>query len=169
MFWKTIEAGTPYDGLYDASSTGLVRRRSTCISMPSRGQHQHFPEKLIRGRRVKDGYLQLSLAIGGKRRHPYIHHMILWAFKGLAPPGTQAAHLDGDNTNNDYRNLAWVTPIENIRQKYDHDTMGHKLRLADVIRIRAYPPGTTTRRIADLEGISQTTAGQIRRGATWRL
>lgn len=42
--------------------------------------------------------------------------------KATVPPGFHCAHLDGNKYNNNVKNLAWVTPKENVEHKKQHGT-----------------------------------------------
>jgi hypothetical protein len=52
-----------------------------------------------------------------------VHHLVLEAFVGPRPAGHEAAHGDGDKTNNALANLRWATPKENAADRYRHGTV----------------------------------------------
>lgn len=80
----------------------------------------------------------------GKRTRHYVHVLVLTAFVGPRPDGTQARHFpDRDPTNNRLANLSWATPTVNNADKIIHGThqIGTKnprakLAEADVALIR---------------------------------
>ena len=74
--------------------------------------------------RDPDGYLHVTLDLGGRKRcRVAVHVLMALAFFGPQPPGLVVAHLDGDKSNNRFENLCYVTQRENIRHKWDHGTM----------------------------------------------
>ena len=68
------------------------------------------------------GYLTVNLRAGGKRLHRGVHRLVIEAFIGPPPEGTECRHLDGDSTNNLVGNLAWGTASENSYDRVRHGT-----------------------------------------------
>ena len=66
--------------------------------------------------------MQVDLCVDSKSWTRYVHHLVLLAFVGARPPGTEARHLDGDPTNNAPENLAWGTHQENFMDCVKHGT-----------------------------------------------
>jgi hypothetical protein len=116
--WRPI-AG--YDG-YQVSDLGRVRSLDRVVTKMQRGrpvQHR-LKGKVLRPATVARGYLAVAL---GRRGTMYVHHVVLLAFVGPRPAGKQAAHGDGDRTNNALSNLRWATPKENTADRYRHGTV----------------------------------------------
>jgi hypothetical protein len=57
--------------------------------------------------------MMVGLSIDGRLISRYVHHLVLEAFVGLRPQGTEACHWDGDAANNKLENLRWGTSVEN--------------------------------------------------------
>ena len=55
----------------------------------------------------------VGFVLNGKLVSRYVHHLVLEAFVGLRPQGTEACHSDGDATNNRLDNLRWDTSESN--------------------------------------------------------
>src|SRR5262249_27903182 len=72
---------------------------------------------------VRRDYLYVTLKTPDGRKHFRVNVLILWAFTGSRPDGLEAAHLDGDRSNNRVENLAWKTHAENIADKAGHGTV----------------------------------------------
>ena len=90
-----------------------------------------------KNRRVERGHLYVSLRRNSSSFHRYIHSLVLTAFRGPAPNGDQARHLDGNHWNNRLENLAWGTHSENARDSIRHGTFrNQKLNEQDVHEIR---------------------------------
>lgn len=74
----------------------------------------HLRDELI----LKDyttpwGYKRINLYIDGKRKNLFVHRLVAGAFVSGEKPGLFVNHIDGDKTNNFYKNLEWVTSSEN--------------------------------------------------------
>lgn len=79
------------------------------------------------------GYLRVDLWDGhGNKTHKKVHRLVAEAFVPNIYNKPQVNHIDGNNQNNSYTNLEWVTDEENkIKQKelmYEHigEYAGHE-------------------------------------------
>lgn len=103
------------------------------------------PLKILKPGVDSSGYLHIRPCLDGKCRTKLLSRLVCTAFHGTAPsPDHEAAHLDGDKTNNAASNLAWSTPKQNQAHKYHHGTVALgensgkcKLSDAQVATIRA--------------------------------
>lgn len=112
--WRAIPG---YEGAYEVSDQGRVR------SVPRRdGRGWRIKGRVLAERPLPNGYLRVSLWKQGKGSDPYIHRLVLLAFVGPAPQGTEACHGDGVRTNNRLENLRWDTPSGNAADKKRHGT-----------------------------------------------
>ena len=100
--WKDIEGTTNYE----ISSNGNVRNKTT--------------KKILKGRKSKSGYLQVSIKFDGeeKFKNKYIHRLVAEAFIENKYNKKEVNHKDGNKLNNNLDNLEWVTSSEN--QKHRH-------------------------------------------------
>jgi hypothetical protein len=64
----------------------------------------------------------VALTRKGVPSYPYISRLVLTAFVGPAPQDHDAAHWDGNPTNNRLDNLRWATVSENMADKKRHGT-----------------------------------------------
>ena len=163
--WRTVP-GYP---AYEVSVDGLVRR---CQGFRCRRAHRVLVP-FIR----PNGYAQILLYQGGKRRRFGVHQLVALAFLGPKPsPQHEVAHLDGQRLNNHVSNLAWLLPIENDAHKDLHGTRlrgsqihSAKLVEAQVVLIRqALAVGIRQCALAQTYGVSDSTVSLIARGKTWR-
>lgn len=60
------------------------------------------------------GYYLVTLVHDGYRKNQFIHRLIASAFIPNPENKPQVNHIDGDKTNNDIKNLEWVTAKENL-------------------------------------------------------
>lgn len=109
--WKDILG---YEGKYQISNKGRVK------SLPRNEKFCKRTEELILKTFVcGSGYQEVILTDHGKRQPMLIHRMVAEAFVPNTEGKREVNHKDGDKFNNDYTNLEWATPSENIRHSYD--------------------------------------------------
>lgn len=126
------------------------------------------------------GYRHVILGANGQQFYSGgIHRLILLAFVGPPPEGDyQAAHEDGNPSNNCPENLSWKTPKENQADRKRHGTFvhalgedaNHKLTENQIRSIRErYASGTVTQKqLAKEYGIHQVTVSEIVLRKIWR-
>jgi hypothetical protein len=138
---------------------------------------------LKRGKRRKmkldtniNGYLVLKLYKNKKRIHFAVHRLIMLVFHGKSD--LQVNHIDGNKKNNNFLNLEYCTPSENVRHSYktglacnkgeNHPL--NKLTKKDVIEIKTALLNTyigINNDLARKYGVSFYAISDIKRGRTW--
>lgn len=108
--WKPAPG---YEGLYSVSDRGRVRSESRMITA-SNGERRRLPESILKPYKNTTGHLRVDLWENHKRKRRYVHRLVLEAFVGEAPPGTQTCHWNDDPEDNRLENLRWGTPNENM-------------------------------------------------------
>lgn len=133
-----------FEDFYHVSDAGQVKSlRRNILLRPSFSNSGGYPLVI------------LSNGTGGKGK--YVHHLVLEAFSGLRPPGTEARHLDGDASNAALHDqegnlrLIWGTSSKNKFDEVRHGThyeasrahceSGHEWTKENT-RIESYPDGT---------------------------
>jgi hypothetical protein len=162
-----------YEGAYEVSSRGNVRGvdRLNASGRSWRG-------KLLKVRKDRHGYWRACLTKNGKKTRFLCHRLVLIAFGGPPPfDGAEAAHLDGNRTNNTPQNLIWATRKENAAHMKLHGTSNGavgecnasaKLTVESVRRIReARLFGATTRDMAVIYGMTDGGIRGVLTGGTW--
>jgi hypothetical protein len=169
MEWRTI----PSSPSYEASSTGLIRRKDTGY---------------LKSKDYARGYVAVALYEDGQYRRAYVHRLVCEAFYGAPKAGDiHAAHLNGVRDDNRAENLAWATRSENERHKRAHGTSNDgqrngmaKLPAERIAEIRAsilaLPRSSGGRRIrkgalaplAAQYGVTASCLRQLLSGSRWR-
>ncbi len=130
-----------------------------------------LPLKPIQGRQ----YLTVNLSDGVRKRHRFIHRLVLEAFVGPCPDGMVCCHNDGNPTNNCLTNLRWDTYLANEHDKHRHGTwlMGSQInaklneeQVGEIRRRRG--EGTTFVELADVYGVTRQNIMAIVNRKTWR-
>lgn len=161
-----------YEGVYEVSNMGVIRRDPKA---PARSLG--VPGKPLKPMPTTGGYHVVSLSLRGVVDNVRVSRVVLTAFCGPPPfDGAQAAHNDGDNSNNRLTNLRWATPIEN---QADIERHGNRCKGSAVhgavldeeqvrlIRERCHA-GERNPAIATDFGVSISTIHLIRHNRTWR-
>lgn len=168
--WAAIPG---YEGLYEVSSYGRVRRSSKSRMAPT--------GHVLKPRVTPDGYLRYGLSKHRRYWHVKAHRLVAITFLGPPPClRSQVAHFDGDKMNNHLSNLRWATPRENEADKKRHGRVGGaprgerhpqaKLTANTVKEMRRLAAaGTTVKSIAARFGAANQTAYDAIVGKTWKL
>lgn len=123
------------------------------------------------------GYRRIRLAGPGcSGKGVKVHLLVLRLFRGPAPEGMQARHLDGNKDNNRLDNLEWGTPKENNQDKIRHGTVpageNHglaKLTWKGVREIRElYRTGTSISALSRRFRVYRNAIRQVVLGKTWK-
>lgn len=96
MEWRQVRG---YEGLYEVSDDGRVRRDGKLLSATDNG----------------NGYLIVGLTKYNKRKNHYVHRLVAEAFVENPNNYKVVNHLDYDKRNNHKSNLEWCTQRMNIR------------------------------------------------------
>lgn len=111
MRWLPVPG---YEGRYDVSDTGQVRSLISTRNLPVPRPHKANPNS--------SGYLALRLSDGQTTRTRLVHHLVLLAFVGPRPEGTEARHRNGRQTDNSVANLSWESHSVNMQDRVEHGT-----------------------------------------------
>lgn len=154
--WKNIPG---YKKLYQASNLGKIK--------------SYKNGKILRPwTKNKTGHLCVDLYLNNKRRHLFVHRLILETFIGPCPLGMECRHLDGNPLNNRLDNLCWGTRSENIKDSVLHGSfIGNKKLNTWKVRIikRLIEDGYLTQKeIATIFGVDPSAISNIKRKKRWK-
>jgi hypothetical protein len=153
-----------------------LRRNGEVQSRWSRTVHKTLTETWLPLKLVHCGrYLTVNLSDGTRKRHRYIHRLVLEAFVGAYPEGMVCCLNDGDPANNCLVNLRWDTYLANEHDKHRHGTwlMGSQInaeldegQVSEIRKLRG--EGMTFAKLAALFGVSRQSIMAIVDRKTWR-
>lgn len=101
---ETWTAIPEYEGIYEASSLGRVRR---IAHIPNARKAPYYLRPLCH----PGGYIMVALHKDKKQRHRLIHRLVMAAFHGQSK--LEVNHKNGDKKDNRLENLEYVTPKQN--------------------------------------------------------
>ena len=102
--WKDIRG---YEGIYQVSNYGRVKRF-----------FQKGKERMLKGKKDKDGYVEIVLSKDSEKRYFRLHRLVAEAFILNVENKPEVNHKDKNKLNNTSANLEWVTTAENIRHSF---------------------------------------------------
>ena len=162
--WREI----PGEWGYLVSSLGRIK---SCHK-PGPGAEGRETYRVLSPSTTSRGYVVVSLK--GKQRR--VNRLVLAAFIGEPPTNLhQAAHWDGDPSNNRLDNLRWATPKENAEDRIRHGTWAHgervntcKLTREQVDEIRRRLVSDTRKDLSVEFGVAWSTINCIAKGRSWQ-
>lgn len=118
--WKQIELeGVNSEVL--VSSLGRVKHLTYMGGMGWHGGRKRMTSgKILNPSDNGNGYKYITLQMGDKRKHFYVHRLIAEAFLPKVPGKDYVNHIDYDRGNNALSNLEWCAVQENTRHSAPH-------------------------------------------------
>ena len=107
--WRPIKG---YEGLYEVSSVGRVKRLGR-KTVTSSGKVRYLKETIRKPQKDIKGYLNLRLSNNGTYKFCRIHRLVAEAFIPNPNNKPQVNHINEDRADNRVDNLEWVTCTEN--------------------------------------------------------
>lgn len=77
--------------------------------------YSNISESFVCGTQLKNGHVDMSLRIDGRRAHRYLHRLVAEAFIPNPSNCPEVRHLDDDPSNNEVWNLAWGDQYDNMQ------------------------------------------------------
>ena len=156
-----------YNGLYEVSDAGRVRRR-----LP--GWNATYVGRFCKQHENHRGYYRVALCSNYKTKWFFVHKLVADAFIGPRPGGLHINHKDMNKKNNIPSNLEYVSPRQNsihaisirppiLPRGEDH----HKTTLKNWQVMEILERGATAKELASFYGVSRSTIRNIRLKKTW--
>lgn len=135
-----------------------------------------YRNKFIKPTKQSGGYFHLGIKNDLGIKFKYLHTLILEAWVGPRPEGMVCCHNNGVPSDNRLDNLRWDTPEANLRDAFQHKTMGgennynSRLTEKEVIQIRErYKRGDIFQeKLAQEFGVSQVHISRIVHKTKWK-
>lgn len=123
----------------------------------------------------KDGYLMVYLRDGVQDLRRFVHSLVGRLWVGSKPAGMVWRHLDCNQLNNWYTNLAFGTQQQNVHDSLRNGTFSvgeqhyrARLTVAQVREIKLRLATVSDWHLAPEYGVHYTTIRDIRVGKTWK-
>jgi hypothetical protein len=143
--WKEIQG---YDGEYEVSDAGRIRRHAILATYPD-----------------KNGFPAVN--IGPERQKHRVHMLVLETFRGESPHGTRRhRRINNDRTDNRLENLEWATP--NVGRAGDEHGVKLTAEIAQAIRDEHELMGVAKKALARKYGVAPKTIRDVLAGRTWK-
>lgn len=178
--WRAVVG---WEGLYEVSFLGRVRSLDRVVSVSASGAIRSAKKPYCRSKRGTvlsqstdtRGYRMVGLHLDGVHLVVRVHRIVCEAFHGSPPPAADAAHNDGNRTNNAASNLRWDSRSGNLADRDRHGTIQRgesgttaKLKLEQVLAIReAVTRGVTQVSLAREYDVSAATICLIVSRKNW--
>lgn len=119
--WKTVvllDTGEVYED-YEISNLARVRSLDRYVDS-SYGTKQFRKGRILKTRKIKEGYLEVGLCKNGKRRTFRVHRLVAFAFVDGYFEGAEVDHIIPlkNKGTNIASNLKWVTKEENMNNPF---------------------------------------------------
>ena len=167
--WRPVVG---FEGIYEVSDLGRVRSLRFRNKQTDRVRAE--PKILALWTHCKV-YCGVTLRRDGKSISRLVHQLVLEAFVGPRPPGTESAHGPAGPSVNRPSNLRWATSKENTADiiAAGNMPMGERhytarLTAVDVLAIRDLKGKRHYRDLAEDYGVAPTTIRGILNGYNWK-
>jgi len=155
-----------YEQFYEVSNYGKVRSKTRIDALGRVREGRVLTPTGLR-------HVHVTLSLHGVKKQKTVHRIVLEAFVGAAPDGTEGCHWDGNPRNNKLDNLRWDSRANNIQDAIRHGTStkksGSTLTPAAVRDIRASKAlGVSNREIAEQHGTTREAVYAVVSGRTWK-
>lgn len=169
--WKDILG---FEGKYQVNEYGFVKSLERVVIGDKISRFTS--ERILKPTLAGKGYLTVCLRDSKHTYKKYIHRLVAEAFVPKDSFSYNVVnHIDGDKTNNYYKNLEWCDYSRNNQHAYDS---GLKSRGADfynarlseqcIREIRAIGKDGTYQEIADRYGVAKATIRDVLMQRTWK-
>lgn len=165
-----------YEGLYYVTDTGEVWSYDKEYTLPI-----HNIKKVKKGRKIspsingknKKGYYCVKLYNHGVIKNISIHRLVATAFIKKIKNKTHVNHKNGNKLDNNFANLEWATPSQNMIHAYktglNKPPATAKLNYDNIFEIRKLlRSGLACRQISKMFSVCPGTIELIKNKKTWK-
>jgi hypothetical protein len=112
--WKDVVG---FEGYYEVSNTGLVRRKKT-HTIYKDGRVAFFSETILKQGLNHKGYSRVFLSKESNKSTRTVHRLVAEAFIPNPEKKATVNHKDLNKQNNSVDNLEWLTNKENMQHAF---------------------------------------------------
>jgi hypothetical protein len=123
-----------------------------------RGFGSNFIGKLVKLHEDTDGYLGKTFCVSGRKKQWKVHRLVAFLFVPGWDCSLDVNHLDFNKKNNYYKNLNYLTKIENVRYSKEAGRMGNVVSLKKAHELNKKPVSQYTKEgvwVMDYPSISE--------------
>ena len=116
--WRDIPG---FEGLYQASNTGLIRSAPGKVTSSKRFSHRVWKTRVLKHKyKNANGRRDAAVTLwkDGKCKDYLVSRLVAMTWVEGYEPGLTVNHIDGNPQNNNCSNLEWITLSENIRKGF---------------------------------------------------
>jgi predicted GNAT superfamily acetyltransferase len=171
--WKNIQG---YEGLYQVSNLGRIKSLEKTVTI-SYGTKRFQKEKILKQGKNKSGYFFVILSKDGVNKNFKVHRLVAMQFIDNHFFEKTVNHINGIKSDNNVKNLEWVSYSENMRHAYENNLINAKKNekhyrskiSLDVAKIIKYQTiGEKASDIAKKMNLSKSVVHGIKSGRTWK-
>ena len=122
--WKDIKG---FEGKYQVSNMGNVKSLERTVWNSARGYYKTVHERILKGRKTGNDYLQVLLSKDGKAKGYLVHRLVASAFCENPHGFKEVNHIDEDKTNNCADNLEFCSRSYNMTYNDRAKKVGKKV------------------------------------------
>lgn len=140
--WKDIPG---FDGIYQASDTGLIRSKPGKTTSNSRFTKRTWKTRILKTKfRKRNNRVDAAVTLwkDGKCKDYLVSRLIAMTWVDGYSPELTVNHIDGNPQNNNCSNLEWVTLAENIKKGLEtglFDSICSPIRLVSEGEVKQFP------------------------------
>lgn len=112
--WKDIPG---YEGYYQASNMGSIRRVEGYVKHPARSLKIQRT-RVLKQATTTNGYKNIMLSISNQKKQFLVHRLVAFAWIPTVKNKPHINHINGIKTDNRVENLEWCSVSENEKHKY---------------------------------------------------
>lgn len=170
--WKDVIG---YEGLYQVSNLGRVK------SLPHYIDHNYGGKALTKGKiltkRIRAEYYSVTLSKDGILKQFKLSRLLALAFIPNPENKPEVNHINGIKTDDNLKNLEWVTRSENQNHAYKNCLQSgrkgeshHMVKITEsqARKIKYEHKDLTQNQIANIYGITFQNVSNIKLGKSWK-
>lgn len=113
--WRDIEG---YEGIYQVSNDGKIRTAEGKKTHSKIHGVRVWEQRILKNKVDKKGYRRISLYKDKKAKDFLVHRLVALTFLKQVKGKNLINHIDGDPSNNYFKNLEWCNHKENLMHAY---------------------------------------------------